>query len=103
MGVYIPNWKMPPTCGACAFFIPNIHDRGDDSICPLAICETRADCKKPSYCPLVEVKPHGRLIDADALRNEWIWGTTDRLGYTKCVEVIDIDNAPTIIEAEGEE
>lgn len=101
MGVYIPNWKMPPTCGACAFFIPNIHDRGDDSVCPLAICETRADCKKPSYCPLVEVKPHGRLIDADALIKQMTKeGWADGCGWA---DALDLALAPTIIEAEAEE
>ena len=58
------------------------------------------DLKCKQIATAVSVPPHGRLIDADALRDKWIWGDTDRLGYTECVEVIDIDNAPTIIEAE---
>lgn len=46
--------------------------------------------------------PHGRLIDADALEDGWIWGTTDRLGRCECVERWQIQNAPTIIPADGE-
>ena len=61
------------------------------------------DLKCKPVAQAVGLPPHGRLIDADALRDKWIWGDTDRLGHTECVEVIDIDNAPTIIEAEVEE
>jgi len=44
--------------------------------------------------PLAE--PHGRLIDADELKKDRInlYGTTD------VVLMVDIENAPTIIEAE---
>ena len=37
-----------------------------------------------------------RLIDADALREEWIWGSTDRTSKVECIELCDLDNAPTI-------
>ena len=49
-------------------------------------------------CPLVPVPPHGRLIDADALKNKHHW--TDDFYETEYVEVEDIDAAPTIIPAE---
>ena len=42
-------------------------------------------------------KGHGRLIDADALKDEWREGF-----HRKMVEAI-MDDAPTIIEAESEE
>lgn len=44
-------------------------------------------------------KPHGRLIDADELAKDKInlYGTTD------VVLMVDIENAPTIIEAEVSE
>lgn len=50
-------------------------------------------------CPLVEIPaPHGRLIDADELKKDRInYGTTD------VVLMVDIENAPTIIEAEANE
>lgn len=47
--------------------------------------------------PLIEIPtPHGRLIDADELKKDRIklYGTTD------VVLMADIENAPTIIEAE---
>lgn len=57
-------------------------------------------------CPLVELPPHGRLIDADALmkyeenvsyKDEWHMTVTDSF-----VSVENIVHAPTIIESEKE-
>ena len=51
-------------------------------------------------CPLIELpQTHGRLIDADELAKDKInlYGTTD------VVLMVDIENAPTIIEAEVSE
>ena len=51
------------------------------------------------YFEIEEVPtPHGRLIDADELKKDRInlYGTTD------VVLMVDIENAPTIIEAEVE-
>lgn len=53
---------------------------------------------RPSWCPLVPVQPHGRLIDANALKEKHHW--TDDYYETEYVEVEDIDAAPTIIPAE---
>ena len=52
-------------------------------------------------CPLVEIPPHGRLIDADALEEEACDVVDDNgwdaeFGYSHD----QIKNAPTIIEAE---
>ena len=50
-------------------------------------------------CPLVEIPPHGRLIDADALYEK----ITDSIGGIDCAKLLDEDFAPTIIEAEDGE
>lgn len=48
----------------------------------------------------VEVRtPHGRLIDADALEDSEMWDE-DECEYARIFYADDIDNAPTIIEAE---
>ena len=48
------------------------------------------------------VPPHGRLIDADALTDNWDYASAalrpDDVRKVVCLD--DIDNAPTIIEAE---
>ena len=46
----------------------------------------------------VELPPHGRLIDADELRHKWKALKDGR--WYKVIEVEDLDNAPTVIEAE---
>ena len=61
--------------------------------------------ERPNDCPLVEVKPHGRLIDADKLKSE-----INHLICTVCeMELCEncnvvwckkiIENAPTVLEA----
>lgn len=49
-------------------------------------------------------EPHGRLIDADALADNWYYASAALLpdDVKKVVALDDIDRAPTIIEAEGE-
>ena len=48
----------------------------------------------PDWCPLIELPPHGRLIDADAIQDYNVETFGQRL--------LIIDTAPTVIEAEGE-
>lgn len=70
--------------------------------------------KRHPKCPLVEVPgPHGRLIDADALKN-YIenYGHTEAFAMAQIGRegkfflmgniIADIDEQPTVIEAEGE-
>lgn len=78
------NIPMPKNCGECRFFIRNVHDRGDDSLCMASLKEAKCGC------PLTEIPPHGDLIDRDALLmkvNSW----------DDAFAVVD---APTIIEAD---
>ena len=93
------------------------------NVCPCA-CEVDGSCHitgyKPTFsewyedgvkdCPLVEIPPHGRLIDADELR--WCYDNSDvaddvitkenydQLKVAVAVVRQTIDDAPTIIEAE---
>ena len=96
MSVLIKGMEMPKSCEKCPFCIVNRHDRGDDSLCRLINKEVFTFMRSlPQDCPLVPVPPHGRLIDADAL---------PRFGGRKgLIHSADVDNAPTIIEAEGGE
>lgn len=96
MGIYIPGMKMPKDgCKSCAFNIAGI-------------CLIRANMDKPyevtHSCPLIEIQPNGRLIDADAFlaRNEYF---ADREfvnpKYDDTLKDL-IDRADTIIPAEPE-
>ena len=102
MSILIKGMKMPKSCEECALW--DI----DHAYCRVPgvpwtdyfYGEARLD-----DCPLVEVPPHGRLVDADALKATFC----AECNHTITCEDCDIDYhigrlAPTIIEAEeGEE
>jgi len=104
MGVYIKGFPLPNNCGACPL--------------RLAWCRERIYMvTRPERCPLVPVPPHGRLIDADALMNEFekaqrtmqqhgqeyscsfLSSSQELSTEWYCVEDM-LENAPTVLEAE---
>lgn len=100
-GIYIPGMAMPKSCPCELIGI------GYDLSCsfaggvPARVKEYYECCQndtRPSWCPLVPVPPHGRLIDADKLD----YSNTDLLG-NHIVYMVDIEDAPTIIPADKEE
>lgn len=108
MSVLIRGMEMPKDCLKCPFclFV--------DGYWKCLVDGSHADfggtCR-PQNCPLVQVHtPHGRLIDADALK-ETIEALIEKHlhGYTKstwdfvCELRSIISNAPTIIPAEEAE
>lgn len=107
MSVLIRGMKMPHSCIGCRFCehgsinewdlycgIDNKHvGNWDDK-------HINNGWRRPD-CPLVEVPPHGRLVDADALKATFC----AECNHTITCEDCDIDYhigrlAPTIIEAE---
>ncbi len=59
---------------------------------------------RPLDCPLSEIPtPHGRLIDADALTKalEKRWNVDDDQDFANKSVWRELENAPTIVEAEG--
>ena len=110
MSVLIKGMEMPKSCSVC----PMLEGDRMDGLCHAAskwldddehwtwyvYPEGDVDDSKPCNCPLVEVPPHGRLIDVNALYVTAI-DITD-LPVGECLMVYlkeDIDNAPTIIES----
>ena len=84
--------EMPERCGQCFLRVGNCKQR--------IYMEQR-----PKACPLVEIPtPHGRLIDIKSV--EYGKFTTVGNDYQRwwngALESV-IDNAPTVIEAEGSE
>ena len=84
MSVLIKGMEMPYGCANCSFCSSPIYDcKGRATYCcnidieelrgkdvteeVLNMWEGGASESFPAWCPLVEVPPHGRLIDADAL------------------------------------
>ena len=62
MSVYIPGMEMPTSCAAC----PCSYDNQCAVTNQYPTYEEWYE-SKPTWCPLVPVPDHGRLIDADAL------------------------------------
>ena len=94
MSILIKDMEMPRSCDMCRA----LDDYGDYPRCIITeeqrgynfpIREKRMD-----RCPLIELPPHGRLIDADAIQDYNVETFGQRL--------LIIDTAPTVIEAEGE-
>lgn len=112
MSILVKGMNKPDSCAACPFERNGWPDEWEMH-CKLLGRQVGYFDKKnkvPKDCPLVEIPtPHGRLIDADELKN-WIyaWFTMHRNyhPYSKSnlipsTEIVDIiDRLPTIIEAE---
>ena len=99
--ILIKGMEMPKSCPECSLADSVVH-------CPLTgKTYNWGLIERPSDCPLVEVPPHGRLIDADALR-ENIKESRKRNPEFETVYTDDyfivanwLRSAPTIIEREG--
>ena len=109
MSVLIRGMKMPTSCGTCHLRKSN-EDRVWCSVIGEYICFETEFLGRMVNCPLVEVPtPHGRLIDADALKRKAQKAATEawKMKISANVETtlnqfIDwLEDAPTIIEAEG--
>ena len=88
MSVLVKNMEMPQNCTGCPI------------CCGLPYQHRDVKGRRPD-CPLIELPPHGRLIDVDKIEYEKLY--IDDVG--KSYEMVgkdDIDELPTVIEAEGE-
>lgn len=59
----------------------------------------KEDLPKPSWCPLIEVPAHGDLIERNELPLNHI--TDYNLEGHSVVDIEDVLNAPTVLEATG--
>ena len=122
MSILIKGMEMPTHCWNCKF-----HDENDDCVLLKRSCiVVWGEYRRREDCPLIEVPPHGRLIDADAFikqKTEQICENCDRrrgmkdgkltkrfvyaIGDAPCRacdtgDMLDyVDDAPTIIPASG--
>ena len=98
MSVLIKGMEMPRSCDECELCTCYVREDGTEENyrCVITFYPIHEFDERHEYCPLVEIPPHGRLVDADALEaqcDDPYW----------CVWLTDIKDAPTIIEAEEEE
>lgn len=95
MSVLIKGMKMPTSCANCRFEGCGYCFATGEQI--LHVGEQRDDVHPD--CPLIKLPPHGRLIDADALRDKgWYLMRTNI--YKGQIECAILTNPPTILEAE---
>ena len=120
--ILIRGMKMPKNCSECGQFRWNNILQSD--VCRIMEAlgndgrfhsETEGIDNCPSWCPIVPIPPHGDLIDRDVLAKQLgitdmdcykcAWGNHGFCGrggdFNDACEAIE--EAPTIIEAEGEE
>ena len=120
MSVLYKGLKMPKSCSVCRefYYVPD-SVKGTSVRCGIdnklihQYSNTVYDIEsgfpyktnRPDWCPLIEVPPHGRLIDGDEvveIAMEWCPdddGTVGKIGDLR--ELLDeIEAMPTIIEAE---
>ena len=104
MGVYIKGIEMPKACSDC------FAERciGSDFGCDiLGFDDANTTCftnERREDCPLIEILPHGKLIDADALYDLLVNLADNE--YTPKVFASWLsheENAPTIISTDKEE
>lgn len=110
MSVIIKCMEMPQSCGECGFV-----QKGSQEFCGLLLPEIKYSDNwsiRPDHCPLIELPPHGRLIDADALMETFRErkrptlsdgedGSKERVRYLDFISTLQaIKDAPTIIAAE---
>ena len=94
MSVLIKGMEMPKSCGKCIFRYEYICMLNHEMV-------FKSTNNRHKNCPLIEIPPHGRLIDADALEADTEWDDRED-GYISYSKVA-IKCAPTIIEAEEDE
>ena len=106
MSILIKGMEKPKECYCCPCSTINMNGRWGK--CNLLGRDYAGNPHKIyDDCPLVEIPPHGRLIDADEIIKEQNYTVTDtnveevRVACRYCAEVLK--DAPTVIESEGQE
>lgn len=105
MGVYIKGMEMPTSCISCPLnFGEKRPEYGLTIYCPysdgvISWRDKAFDNGRLASCGIVPVPPHGRLIDADALRADWLENGENEYVYDTNAFLDSLDDAPTIIPA----
>lgn len=95
MSILVNFLKMPNNCDDCIVSCDCPVDASYDGY--------KMEGGRPRYCPLIELPPHGRLIDIKSVKNGKFTIVEDayQAWWNGALEAV-IENAPTVIEAEGE-
>ena len=111
MSILIKGMEMPKNCDECRFCVNGFTEDAPMYECAVQSYENVSVLVesggkpfdfRPDWCPLTELPPHGRLIDIKSVE----YGKFTTVGneyqrwWNGALESV-IDNAPTVIEAEG--
>ena len=105
MSVIVKGMEMPLECRKC--FAMDYGTMTGETYCKVngkTLAESYRPIGfdgRPDWCPLVELKPHGRLIDADELKRTFDIVPAGRV--TRASVRTIINHTATIVEAEGVE
>lgn len=95
MSIVINGFDKPDNCLSCPFNHASCY-------CNITKVEIDRDDYTSSACPITQLpKGHGRLKDVDWIDDNCDGHYSDKDG-SWCYAWKDIDNAPTIVEAESE-
>lgn len=96
MSVLIKGMEMPTNCDNCELCACYVREDGTEEKyrCVITFYPIHEFNERHKYCPLIEIPPHGRLIDADVLNHEYYKAPS----YANLCKALNA--APTIIEAE---
>ena len=108
MSLLIKGMEMPIQCLSCPLW-KLIHVKGIwKDYCGASNCIIKDVYSKPDWCPLVEVPPHGRLIDYDEVFRKLKMHSFINPSRRECIDndacALErwLSIVPTIIEAENE-
>ena len=96
--ILIKGMEMPKNCGECAFYIDGAcYGKGYRDY------RSIMDTAKPDDCPLIELPPHGRLIDVSTVE-EIRFHDADGYHVINGEQLCELEiDAEIVIEAEGSE
>lgn len=111
MSILIKGMEMPKGCYCCplAHRSYNLKENMTQLACYVADKWTSDDGEKPDWCPLIEVPPHGRLIDADLVSKVLEHGAAEEwnqhaapFSWSYAYECFNdtVDLIPTVIPAD---
>ena len=108
--VLIKGMEMPKNCAECRFCVNGFTDEAPMYECA---CESYENVSvlvddngqpfdfRPEWCPLIELPPHGRLIDVSTVE-EIRFHDADGYHVINGEQLCELEiDAPTVIEAEG--
>ena len=101
MGIYIPSLDAPEKCNGCCMNLSGhcLANKG------LYVGRDNLEYNsKPDWCPLIELPPHGRLGDLDALFDKAYTAYGVDMDEHEANQMMEmVSAAPTIIPPEGGE